>query len=147
VRSVAHSIALHDTDDIWAVELPLEFEILPACTHLLLFLGLILCGESSSQRRAIGSLLFLSAPMFHCRTAESSSCRSLTLSDVPGEMTANVFAEAPICSLDSALYLQTHAVLRRHKSSQVHKFVDDFKIIFAKSHISYGVENRLSFVR
>jgi hypothetical protein len=34
-------------------------------------------------------------------------------------------AEAPIYSLDSSLYLQSHDVFRCHKSFQVHKFVDD----------------------
>jgi hypothetical protein len=60
-----------------------------------LFLSHILCGEFSSQRRVIDSLPFLSAPTFYCCTAapgRSRSCRSLTLSDVPDERTADVFA-------------------------------------------------------
>jgi hypothetical protein len=80
------------------------------------------------SKRAIVSLPFLSKVTINCRTAgpgESRSCRSLTLSNVPSEMTA----EAPIFSLDSSLYLQTHVGLWFHKSSKVHKFVDDFEIL------------------
>jgi hypothetical protein len=65
------------------------------CTHRLLFLGHISCEEPYSQRRAIGSLPFLSALTFHCRTAgsgESRTCRSLTLCDVLGEIIADIFA-------------------------------------------------------
>jgi hypothetical protein len=50
--SVAQSIALHDTDDIWAVEHPTEFKIVPASVYTIYK---ILCGEPSSQRRVVGS--------------------------------------------------------------------------------------------
>jgi hypothetical protein len=66
VPSVAQSFVLHDADDIWAVELPIEFEIVPAPVHRLLCLGDLSYGEPSSHRRAIGSLSFCSAPTFHC---------------------------------------------------------------------------------
>jgi hypothetical protein len=79
--------------------MPMTFDLLNyrvrnctcSCTHCLLFLAHISCGEPSSRRRVFGSLSFLSAPTFHCHTAGlcgSRSCRSLTLSDVP--VTANV---------------------------------------------------------
>jgi hypothetical protein len=84
-----------------------------SCTHHLLFLSHIPCEEPSSQRRAIGSLTFLSAPTFHCHTRSGSrSRRSLTLSDVPVKITADIFTSriTLICSFDSLLYLQTHVV-------------------------------------
>jgi hypothetical protein len=49
--------------------------------------------------------------------------------------------QAPICSLDFLLYLQVHVVLWCHKSTLVHKFVDDFEILVAKCHNISGVEN------
>jgi hypothetical protein len=58
-------------------------------------LGHISCGEPSAQRHALGSVPFLSAATFHCRTAGSGGlryCRTLNCSDVAGEMTADVFA-------------------------------------------------------
>jgi hypothetical protein len=125
VPSVAQSIVLHKADDI---------RVQNSTCSCLLFLSHISCGEPSSQRRAIGNFPFLSASTFHCRTAGpggSRSCRSLNLSD----------AESPICSLDSPLYLQTHVVLRCHKSSQVHKLFVDFEIFVAKSHSLSGVDN------
>jgi hypothetical protein len=66
-----------------------------SCTHCLLFLGHISCGEPSYQRQGISYLPFLSATTFHYRIAgpgRSRSCKSLTLSDMPGEMTAIFFA-------------------------------------------------------
>jgi hypothetical protein len=89
VPSVAQSIALHDADNIYVVEHPIEFEIVPdAPVHTVYYFWAIYlsCEEPSSQRRAIGSYPFLSGPTFHCRTAGPA------VSDVPGEMTAVVFA-------------------------------------------------------
>jgi hypothetical protein len=55
----------------------------------LLFLGDIPCGEPFSQKRAIGSLsLFGSTHV----TLPSRSWRSLTLSNVPGVITTDIFA-------------------------------------------------------
>jgi hypothetical protein len=73
---------------------PMTFGLLNSLSssklHLLLFLGHISYRNSSSQRRVIGSLLFLSAHTFHYRIVGPGG--SLTFSDVPGEMTADVFA-------------------------------------------------------
>jgi hypothetical protein len=69
----ARSISLHDADDIWAVEFPIEFEIVRATT----FGAYISCGKPSFKRRVIGPLPFLSAPTFHCRAAGRSRSRFL----------------------------------------------------------------------
>jgi hypothetical protein len=60
--------------------------------------------------RAIGSLHFLSAPTFHCRTAGPGgfrSCRSFTLSDVPGKMTVDVFAGRRSPYLQSGFFAES----------------------------------------
>jgi hypothetical protein len=118
--------------------------------HRLLFLGHKSCGELSSQRRVIGSLLFLSAPTFHCRTAgpgESKSCRSLTLFDIPCEMTTDGFVGHRSTYLQLGFFplFPNPRRFRCHKSSQVHKFVDDFEICVTKSHSSSGIDNRPNF--
>jgi hypothetical protein len=137
VLSVAQSIGLHDANDIWTAELPIEFEIVLAPVHTvyyIYYLGHISSGEPSSQRRVIGSSPFLSATTFHCRAARlggSRSCRSLTLSDVPSEITADVFAGRK----------RTYFILRCHKNSKVQKYVEDFEILVAKSQSLSNVEN------
>jgi hypothetical protein len=64
---------------------------------------------------------------------------------VSGEMTANVFAGRRSTRLQFGFFAVSPNS-RRSSSSQelshVHKFVDDFKILFAKIHSLYGVENR-----
>jgi hypothetical protein len=46
VPTVAQSIALHDADDIWAVELHIEFEIVSAPVHTVYYFWTIYCGEN-----------------------------------------------------------------------------------------------------
>jgi hypothetical protein len=41
VLCVAQSIAVHDADDIWVVELPIEFEIIPAPVHTVYYIWAI----------------------------------------------------------------------------------------------------------
>jgi hypothetical protein len=102
---------------------------------------LLLLGLSKTSNRFSYPLV----STVHCRTAGpggSRSCRSLTISGVPGEMTADVFAHrrSTYCSLDFLLYLQTHVVFWCHKSSQVNEFVDAFENLVTKS--LSGVKNR-----
>jgi hypothetical protein len=117
-QSQAQSIVLHVADDIWAVELPIEFKIVPSFDTP--FFDQISCGEPSFQRCVIVFLPFISAPTFSCRTAEpvvSRSCRSLTLSDVPGEMTAYVFAGCRGTYLQFGFFIAS-STLRRFSVSQ-----------------------------
>jgi hypothetical protein len=78
VPSETQSIALHDADAIWAVELPIEFEIVLLYTPSTIFMPYIV--RRTFLRRIIGYLSLLSGPTFHCCTAGtggSRSCRSL----------------------------------------------------------------------
>jgi hypothetical protein len=42
----AQSIALHDVDDIWAVELPIEFEVVPTPVHTVYYFWAIYRAEN-----------------------------------------------------------------------------------------------------
>jgi hypothetical protein len=114
-------------------------EKIPSKLYLLLYPPSTIFGQCILRRTFLSKT---SNRFSSCHTTGpgvSSSCRSVTLSDVLGEMTADVFAGR---RLDSSLYLQTHVVFRCHRSSKVHKFVYDFEILTAKSHTLSGVANR-----
>jgi hypothetical protein len=46
VLKLAQSIVFHDADDIWAVELPIEFEILPVPVHTIYYFWAIYRAEN-----------------------------------------------------------------------------------------------------
>jgi hypothetical protein len=112
---------------IWAVELPIEF-------------------LSKTSNRLFP---FLTALTRHCRTAgsgESRSYRSSTLADVPGEITADVFAGRRSTYLQFGFFAVSPNPRRSSVSpdlhSRVHKFVDDFEICVAKTNSFSGIGNR-----
>jgi hypothetical protein len=118
VHSVTHSIAAE-----------LEFEIVPAPVHTIYYFWAIYRVENLPPKDLL--------------SGGSKYCRSFSLSAVPGEMTADVFAG------HRSIYLQfefiavsKNVILWCHKSSQVHKFIDNLEIPVAKSHSSSGVEIR-----
>jgi hypothetical protein len=126
VPKVAQSIAFHDADDIWAVELSIEFKIVRAPRHTIFGPYIVRRTFLSKTSNRFSTLFFSTA--FHCRTAGlsgSNSCRSLILSDVPGEMRTPIW-----------LYLQTHVIL------PVSQELPSLQILVAKSHSLSGVENR-----
>jgi hypothetical protein len=96
VPSAAQSIALHDSDDIWAVQLVIESKNVPAPVQTVYYFWAKYRAENLPLRDERPVLfLFLSARTFHCRTAgpgRSRYYRSLILYNVPGEMTEDVFA-------------------------------------------------------
>jgi hypothetical protein len=51
--------------------------------------------------------------------------------------------EAPIYSLASSLYFQTHVIRWCHQGSQIHKFFDDFKVFVTNCHALPHVTSRL----
>jgi hypothetical protein len=111
----------------------MTFELLNSLSisrlYLLLYtLSIIFGPYIVRKKRAIGSLPFLLGLVerWFCLTCH---VRWPHMFSQP--------AEAPICRSD----LKTHVILRCHKSSQVHKFVDHFKILVAKGYSLSGVEN------
>jgi hypothetical protein len=94
---------------ILAVELLFEFKIILAPVHTVYYFPRF---TAVQQNRADQSLL----DRYLC----------LTCQVIWPQMFLQA-AEAPICSLDSSLYLYTHVLLRYHKRSQVHTFVHDFE--------------------
>jgi hypothetical protein len=90
----------------------------------------------------IGSLLFLSALIFH-RAYQDLVDHNLCLTCQMRwlQMYFQV-SEALICSLDSSRYLQTLRSSVLQELPQAHKFFDDFEILVAKNHSFSSVENR-----
>jgi hypothetical protein len=127
IPSVALYIAFHDANDIWAVR-----NCTYTRTHVRTFL---------SETRNRFSSFFCQHSRFTVVPDGSRSCRSLSLSDVPSEMTMDVIAGYK----STYLHFKFFAVSpnpRRSSVLQVHKFVDDLKTLVAKIHSSSCVEKR-----
>jgi hypothetical protein len=92
-RSVAQSIVFHNADDIWAVELPTEFETEPAHVHTVFYFWTIYRAKNLPLKDEQSVPLPFCQHLPRFTDVYSWTGRIKVLSDVPGEMTADVFAD------------------------------------------------------